>query len=215
MKSNQKRMYTMVTALMCLAPVEQAFSQALPWENGAQPQQMQQPQQPPLSQPQGMQPPPPHMHHGNMMAPPPAPQGDQRSLDDRRLNELGTQYYAIKPMDKNAIGKLKKLQHEVKTFNESLNGRSYNASDIAHDADKLEGKITAQIKKFQAKAKAAKAAPVAAVAAPAPVAPPVAPVVAAPAAVAPVTQAAPVAPTAPMPAPAAAPVTPPPAPAAQ
>lgn len=75
----------------------------------------------------------------------------QSKQDDRMLDELATKYYAIKFTDDNAVVKLKKLERKVASFRKELTGRSYPAGDVYRDTVKLDTRIRAQLKKWEAR----------------------------------------------------------------
>ena len=120
-------------ALVSFLLPQQASSQSLPWQKGEQ------------------------QHHGNNAnspAPqsPSTPQNNNQELDDRRLNELATQFYNIKVKDKGAITKLRKLLGDVKNFSASLDQRSNSAHDVVNDTKNLEHRIAKQLKSWEARA---------------------------------------------------------------
>lgn len=103
-------------------------SGALPWENSAA--------KPVNTAPQMMQ---------------PAMEDPQtRELDDRKLNTLAEDYYAISSKSSVAVSQYTKLQKRVKDFRKALESRGYDAKDIIADVSKLEARIAAAKKKAQA-----------------------------------------------------------------
>ena len=133
-----------IVALLGLLAPPPVFGQALPWQTGGQ-------------QPSASQNTQPYQHRHQATSQNPAPQAptanNSREQDDRRLNELATQFYAIKGTDAQAIPKLKKLLKEVKSYRTSL-GHSGD-KDIIKDAKNLDRRITKQLNGLEAKAKAA------------------------------------------------------------
>ena len=72
---------------------------------------------------------------------------ETREQDDRKLNAMAQDYYAIKPTSKNAVSKLTTLQRRAADFHKVLNGRAYDAHDISTDLGKLEVRIASAKKK--------------------------------------------------------------------
>lgn len=103
------------------APMQKSGG-ALPWENSAS-------QAPVKMAPQTME----------------APQ--TRELDDRKLNALAEDYYAILEKNSISVSQLTTLQKQVKDFHKALDGRTYDAHDIIADVSKLEERIAAAKKK--------------------------------------------------------------------
>ena len=127
-----------IAVLLGLLLPQPVFGQALPWQTGGQQQTA------PSAQPR---------QHQHPAATPQAAPANSREQDDRRLNELATQFYAIKGTDAQAIPKLKKLLKAVKSYSSSLGHSGYD--DISKDAKNLERRITKQLNDLEAKAKAA------------------------------------------------------------
>jgi len=78
-------------------------------------------------------------------APAPAATPDQRTLDDRALNSLGSEFTQIPTSPKKAaLRKLKDLEDRVEFFRKTLLSRSYNAMDLLRDTEKLRDQIISQ-----------------------------------------------------------------------
>lgn len=70
-----------------------------------------------------------------------APENGSRDADDRQLNALASEFYAINPASKGAEKRLHNLSERVGAFHEALFDRDYNAMDILKDTEKLERRI--------------------------------------------------------------------------
>jgi len=75
------------------------------------------------------------------IAPEYTPQISQRDADDRQLNTLAAEFYAINPTERGALEHLKNLKVRVEAFRQSLFKRNYNAMDISQDTESLEHRI--------------------------------------------------------------------------
>ena len=140
MKSTALKKIVLTTTFLCVMQVGNAFCEVLPWQKGAAPQTKAQPVVEPAH-----------------VATPES--SDQRTQDDRRLNELATRFYKAKPKHKNIIGELKSVLKDVKAFHEELLQRTYNAVDIIRDTENLEGRVSRQLSHLQAQEKAEAATP--------------------------------------------------------
>lgn len=69
------------------------------------------------------------------------PQESQRDIDDRQLDTLAAEFYAINPKERNALNHLKDLRSRTEAFRQSLFTRNYNAMDILKNTEDLEQKI--------------------------------------------------------------------------
>ncbi len=75
-----------------------------------------------------------------------------RELDDRKLNSIAEDFYAISPTSPNAVAKLGVLQKRAADFKKVLDGRSYGAHDISSDLSRLQVRIADAKKKAAAAA---------------------------------------------------------------
>lgn len=135
-----------MTVLLCatILPGVALAQSNLPWKNGSAPAAAPQPMggaKPWQSAPQHGMGQPPMMQEGGMEAP------ETRELDDRKLNSLAKEYYAISTKSKTAVAKLTALQKRVKDFHKALDSRMYEVHDLVADVKKLEGRIAAAKKK--------------------------------------------------------------------
>lgn len=134
--------YIVLLPLAILVP-QMALAQALPWKT----QQAGQAQ--PSSQPAQKY----RTRQAAPVTPPPAAGESTRDEDDRRLADLAGQFYQLHEHDSDAIAKIKKLENEVKHFEATLKGKSYDA-DILKDTRSLARRITHQRKEWEARQKA-------------------------------------------------------------
>ncbi|HEU5048335.1 MAG TPA: hypothetical protein VFT64_10900 [Rickettsiales bacterium] len=70
-----------------------------------------------------------------------APENGTRDADDRQLNALASEFYAIHSGSRGAQKRLSDLRKRVEAFHETLFDRDYNAMDILRDTEKLERRI--------------------------------------------------------------------------
>ena len=122
----------LLATLLTVTHTAQAVSEPLPWQqHSASPQ-------------------PPQQYQASIS------DEDQRQQDDRRLNALATRFYHTTRKDPKIIPKLKAVLKDVKKFHAELLDRTYNAVDIIKDTENLEGRVSSQLGKLEAEAKAPK-----------------------------------------------------------
>lgn len=144
----------LLAALLCGSFISSASAETLPWLNKATTTQKAATQNSgntlPWQNTGPSAPAPVNTMPPAMMEQPVMEDPQTRQLDDRKLNSLATDYYAISTKSPTAERRLGTLQKQVTAFRKVLEGRAYGARDLISDAKKLEGRIAAAKKKAQA-----------------------------------------------------------------